>query len=150
MRQLEKQQKKLAAKGIEMDLASLRDEWMKKHSDDLEEIDVVGDDDGDDSSDNCLTPNPDRPVMEDRKNDVVSTWHNLPPLSSDLPSPVISTSSSSSLTDTLSAPSLSLQPHSNNDPQPFPLMANLMQSKPNRKRSSFSIDSLLSTVQRQH
>ena len=62
MRQLEKQQRKLSAKGVEVDLKTLRKEWEQKRlnggasvsnedgnsrseaDDDLDEIDVVGDD----------------------------------------------------------------------------------------------------------
>lgn len=56
-RQLEKQQAKLAAKGIQVDLATLRKQWESKHlplgqsSEDSELIDVVGSDDDDDDYD---------------------------------------------------------------------------------------------------
>ncbi len=55
-RQLEKQQAKLAAKGIHMDLASLRKQWELRQSredgDDTESlIDVVGDSDDEDDED---------------------------------------------------------------------------------------------------
>ena len=52
---MEKQQKKLAAKGIEVDLATLKQDWLKKReSGDYlqdEEIDVVGSDSEDDLDD---------------------------------------------------------------------------------------------------
>lgn len=50
LRQLEKQQRKLAAKGVDVDLKTLRKEWDQKRADGIEEpdleddeIDVVGD-----------------------------------------------------------------------------------------------------------
>eukprot|EP00095_Tigriopus_kingsejongensis_P010113 maker-scaffold152_size304267-snap-gene-2.25 protein:Tk10113 transcript:maker-scaffold152_size304267-snap-gene-2.25-mRNA-1 annotation:"homeobox protein" len=117
MRQLEKQQRKLAAKGVEVDLTTLRAEWMKKHSDDLEEIDVVGDDDDD--------PLPDSQADEH--------FYSPRSPSSDMSSPV----------------SLPLVSSSSERIEHFDHCSN--QSKPHHsgKRASFSIDSLLSTVQKQ-
>ena len=116
---LEKQQKKLAAKGVEVDLATLKQDWLKKReSGDFledEEIDVVGSD------------------SEDEEDHDHARLGGLVTDIKDAPAPRVESSvllggSTNSGSTSSSSSSSTLV-------------------KPAEKRSSFSIDSLLSSAE---